>query len=235
MNRPSEIIRLPQSAIRNRPIRVVIADDHPVVRDGLRLTIERSGKAIVVVGEASDGMEVLKTARTKPADVFVLDITMPNLNGIETARELLKRSRAAKVIMLSLHSTKAMVEESLAAGARGYLTKEMATRTVVEAVTEVHAGRYYICPIVAHFVVEAGFIGKKGSRQRGALPVGLTGQERKVLQLIAEGHSNKEIAALLGLSTNTIHAHRNSVMAKLNLHKLADLVHYAIKTGIAML
>jgi DNA-binding NarL/FixJ family response regulator len=113
------MIRNPQSAIR-RLIRVVIADDHPVVRDGLRLTIERSGKAIVVVGEASDGMEVLKTARTRPADVFILDITMPNLNGIETARELLKRTPAVRVIILSLHSTKAMVEESLAVGARGY-------------------------------------------------------------------------------------------------------------------
>ena len=215
--------------------RVIIADDHPVVRDGLRLTIERSGENIVVVGEASNGMEVLKIAKTKPADVFILDITMPNLNGIETARELLKRSPAAKVIMLSLHSTKAMVEESLAAGARGYLTKEMATRTVVEAVTEVHAGRYYLCPTIAHFVVEAGFIGTRGSRLRGAIPVELTGQERKVLQLIAEGHSNKEIAALLDLSVNTIHAHRNSAMAKLNLHKQADLVHYAIKAGIAKL
>ena len=128
-----------------------------------------------------------------------------------------------------------MVQESLAVGARGYLTKEMATRTVVEAVTEVHAGRYYLCPMVAHFVVEAGFIGRKGSRLRGAIPVGLTGQERKVLQLIAEGHSNKEIAAMLDLSKNTIHAHRNSVMAKLNLHKQADLVRYAIKAGIAKL
>ena len=216
-------------------IRVVIADDHPVVRDGLRLTIERSGKDIVVVGEASDGMEVLKTARTRPADIFILDITMPNLNGIETARELLKRAPAAKVIILSLHSTKGMVEEALAAGARGYLTKEIATRNVVEAVAEVHAGRYYLCPMVAHFVVEAGFIGKEGSRQCGAAPLGLTGQERKVLQLIAEGHSNKEIADLLDLSANTIHAHRNSVMAKLNLHKQADLVHYAIKAGIAKL
>jgi DNA-binding NarL/FixJ family response regulator len=195
------------------------------------LTIERSGEAIVVVGEASDGMEVLKTSRTRPADVFILDITMPNLNGIETARELLKRAPAAKVIILSLHSTKAMVEESLAVGARGYLTKEMATRNV----TEVHAGRYYLCPMVAHFVVEAGFVGKEGSRQRGAAPFGLTGQERKVLQLITEGHSNKEIADLLDLSANTIHAHRNSVMAKLNLHKQADLVHYAIKAGIAKL
>ena len=235
MSPPSEIIRNPQSAIRNRPIRVVIADDHPVVRDGLRLTIERSGENIMVVGEASNGMEVLEMTKTKAADVFILDITMPNLNGIETARELLKKSPAAKVLILSLHATKAMVEEALAAGARGYLTKEMATHTVVEAVTEVQAGRYYLCPMVAHFVVEAGFIGRRGARQRGAVRVGLTGQERKVLQLIAEGLSSKEIAAMLDLSANTIHAHRNSVMAKLNLHKQADLVHYAIKAGIAKL
>ena len=216
-------------------IRVVIADDHPVVRDGLRLTIERSGEDIVVVGEASDGMEVLNMAATSRADVFILDITMPNMNGIETARELLKRFPAAKVIILSLHDTKAMVEEALAAGARGYLTKEMATRTVVEAVTEVHAGRYYLCPQIAHFVVEAGLMGNRGSRKRGAAPVALTGQERKVLQLIAEGRSNKEVAARLHVSVNTIHAHRNSMMAKLNIHKQADLVHYAIKAGIAKL
>ena len=215
-------------------IRVVIADDHPVVRDGLRLTIERDGGDLVVVGEASDGMKVLTMARTRPVDVFILDITMPNMNGIETARELLKRFPAAKIIMLSLHDTKAMVEEALAAGARGYLTKEMATRNVVEAVTEVHAGRYYLCPQIAHFVVEAGLMGKS-SPKRGAATVALTGQERKVLQLIAEGHTNKEIAALLDVSVNTIHAHRNSVMAKLNIHKQADLVHYAIKAGIAKL
>jgi DNA-binding NarL/FixJ family response regulator len=216
-------------------IRVVIADDHPVVRDGLRMAIERSGKDVVVAGEASDGMEVLKMAGTTHADVFILDITMPNMNGIETARELLKRSPVTKVIMLSLHDTKAMVEAALAAGARGYLTKEMATRNVVEAVTEVHAGHYYLCPMIAHFVVQAGLMGKKGSRKRGATPVALTGQERKVLQFIAEGHSTKEIAAVLKLSVHTIHAHRNSVMAKLNIHKQADLVRYAVKAGIAKL
>ena len=214
-------------------IRVVIADDHPVVRDGLRLTIERSEKDIVVVGEASDGMEVLKI--TQPADVFILDITMPNMNGIETARELLKRSRAAKIIILSLHDTKGMVEEALAAGARGYLTKEMATQNVIEAVTEVHAGRYFLCPAIAHFVVEAGLMGKKALRRGAATDVVLTGQERKVLQLIAEGHSNKEIAAMLDLSVNTVHAHRNSVMAKLNIHKQGDLILYAIRAGIAKL
>ena len=215
-------------------IRVAIADDHPVVRDGLRLTIERSGKDITVVGEASDGLEVLKMARTKPADVFILDITMPNMNGIETARELLKRLPAAKAIILSLHDTKAMVEEALAAGARGYLTKETATRNVVEAVTAVHAGHYYLSPSISHFIVEDALTGKKDARK--ARPsLALTGQERKVLQLIAEGHSNKEIAAMLDVSVNTVHAHRNHLVAKLDIHKQADLVHYAIKAGIAKL
>jgi DNA-binding NarL/FixJ family response regulator len=216
-------------------IRVVIADDHPVVRDGLRLAIERSGKPIVIVGEAADGMEVLKLARERPPDVFIMDIIMLNLNGIETARELLKRSPGAKIIMLSLHDTRAMVEEALAAGARGFLTKETATRNVVDAVGEVHAGRYYLSPAIAHYVVEAGLPGKKRSRKREAAPVALTGQERKVLQLIAEGHSTKEVAAMLGVSVNTIHTHRSQLMAKLDMHKQTDLVHYAIKAGIAKL
>lgn len=216
-------------------IRVLIADDHPVVRDGLRLTIERSGRDIVVAGEAADGMEVLKMAGTRPADVYLLDITMPRLNGIDTARELIRRSPATKVIMLSLHDTRAMVEEALAAGARGYITKEMATQTVVEAITEVHAGRCYLCPAIAHYVVEASLLRKKDPAGRGAARAALTRQERRVLQLIAEGHANKEIARLLGVSANTVHTHRNSVMAKLDLHKQADLVHYAIKAGIAKL
>ncbi|MGA3178789.1 MAG: response regulator transcription factor [Verrucomicrobiota bacterium] len=216
-------------------IRLLIADDHPVVRDGLRLAIERNGKNIVIAGEASDGMEVLEIARTKPFDVCILDITMPKMNGIETARELLPSRPGAKIIMLSLHDSRAMVEESLSAGALGFLTKETATRNVVDAVTEVHAGRYYLCPAIAHFVVEAGLMGKKASGKRGAIPVALPGQERKVLQLIAEGQSNKEIAALLQVSVNTVHAHRNQAMAKLNIHKQADLVRYAIKAGIAKL
>jgi DNA-binding NarL/FixJ family response regulator len=216
-------------------IRVVIADDHPVVRDGLRVAIERGGTDIAIVGEACDGMGVLEIARKKPADVFILDITMPILNGIETTRELLKRSPGAKIIILSLHDTRAMVEAALAAGARGFLTKETATQNVIAAVTEVQAGRYYLCPAIAHFVLRASLLGKGRARQRGAAPAVLTGQERKVLQLIAEGASNKEVAALLGLSVNTIHAHRNRVMAKLNLHKQSDLVRYAIKAGIAKL
>jgi DNA-binding NarL/FixJ family response regulator len=217
-------------------IRVIVADDHPLVRDGLRLTIERSNKGIVIVGEAGDGMEVLELARAKPADVFILDITMPRLSGIETARELLKNFPSAKIMLLSLHDTKAMVEEALNAGVRGYLTKELASRNIVDAVLALHAGRYYLCPSIAHFVIQSGLENKiEMPGERGKAPSTLTGQERKVLQLIAEGHSNKEIAALLKLSANTVHAHRNSTMAKLNIHKQADLVRYAIKAGIAKL
>jgi DNA-binding NarL/FixJ family response regulator len=216
-------------------IRVVIADDHPVVRDGLQMAIQRSAKDVIVAGEASDGNGVLKIAGTMPVDVFILDITMPNLNGIETTRQLLKSFPRAKIVMLSLHDTRVMVEEALALGARGFLTKEMATRTVVDAVSEVYAGRFYICPSITHFVVEGRLLGKKVSRKRGATAVTLTGRERMVLQLIAEGSSSKEVAAKLGLSGNTIHSHRSHVMAKLNLHKQSDLIHYAIKAGIAKL
>jgi DNA-binding NarL/FixJ family response regulator len=216
-------------------IRVVIADDHPVVRDGLRLAIERRGKDIVIVAEASNGMEVLEMAGTKPCDVFILDITMPKMNGIETARELLRRRPGAKIIMLSLHDTRAMVEESLSAGARGFLTKETATRNVVDAIIEVHAGGIYLSPAIAHYVVKASLMEKRSPRQRGAFAVALTGQESKVLQLIAEGRSSKEVASELGVSFNTVHTHRSNVMAKLNLHKQSDLVRYAIKAGIAKL
>jgi len=216
-------------------IRVIVADDHPVVRDGLRTALERDGTDIVVVGEASDGMEVLSIARTTPADVFILDITMPNMNGIEAARELRREHPAAKILMLSLHDTYVMVEEAFEAGARGYLVKETATRHVAEAVTQVHMGhRRYLSPEVVRFAVD-GLVGAKRSGLRGTANVALTRREREVLQLIAEGHSNKEIAAKLKVSFNTVHAHRNSVMAKLSIHKQAHLVRYAIKEGIAKL
>jgi two-component system, NarL family, response regulator NreC len=216
-------------------VRIVIADDHPVVRDGLRLTIDQSGKAIVIVGEASDGLQTLDIAQTKRAEIYILDITMPNMNGIETARELLRRFPEAKVIILTLHDTRAVVEEALTAGARGFLTKEMATRNVVDAVTEVHAGRYYLSSSIAHYVVESGHLGNNRLQRPGNAVAALTGQERKVLQLVAEGRSNKEIADVLNLSVHTVHAHRNRVMAKLNIHKQAELIRYAIKADIAKL
>ena len=147
-------------------IRVIIADDHPVVREGLRMAIERCGKDVEIVGEASDGLEVLKLARMQPIDVYILDVTMPKMNGIETTRELHRTFPGAKVLILSMHDTKEIVEEAFSSGALGFLTKEIATRRVAEATAEVHAGHFYISPAIAHFVVEAGLLIKKGRAQR---------------------------------------------------------------------
>jgi len=216
-------------------LRIAIADDHPLVRDGLRLAIETSGRQIVIVAEANDGVELLKMARRTIADIYIIDITMPNMNGINAARELLKISPEAKIIMLSLHGEKPLLEEAFAVGARGYLTKETAGCDVVEALMEVQAGRQYIAPQVAQFCPDITLSPKirraKHSQGRSVL----TPQERRVLQLLAEGKSNKEIAAALDVTTHTVHTHRNRAMAKLNIHKQADLVRYAVKAGIAKL
>jgi DNA-binding NarL/FixJ family response regulator len=212
-------------------IRVLIADDHPVVVDGLRFSIERSDSGIEIVAEASNGLEVLKHAENSPADVYILDITMPELNGIETARELVRRHPSAKVIILSFHNSRAMVERALEAGARGYLTKETATKNIVEAIYQVRAGHSFLSPDVAHLVVE-DYVGRDHRDRATRQGTPLTAQERRVLQLIAEGLTTKEIASKLKRSENTIHTHRNHLMTKLGVRKGTDLVRYAIREGI---
>ena len=215
-------------------IRVVIADDHPVVRDGLRLTLEKEADDVEVVGEASNGPEALGLADSLLAHVYIIDITMPELNGIETTRRLLKQHPEAKVIILSLHGNEAFVRQAIESGASGYLLKESATRDVLNAIRDVHAGRCYLSPGVAHVVV-SGYLGHSD----GATPPSdrgtLTGREREIVQLIAEGASSKEIAAKLGLSVNTVHVHRSNLMSKLDLHKQTDIVRYAIREGLAKL
>jgi len=163
--------------------------------------------------------------------VYVLDISMPELNGIETARRVLQRQPGAQVIVLSLHRERAFVENAMQAGARGYVLKEFATDCVVEAIRAVHRGRYYLSPGIARFAAAV-----RGADRRAGPPQdarNLTARERQVLQLVAEGHATKEIAAKLGVATNTIHVHRNNLMRKLDLHKETDLVRYAIREGIA--
>lgn len=213
-------------------LRILVADDHPVVRDGLRFAIERADRELHVVGEAGDGLAVLDLAATLSVDVFVLDVTMPVLNGIETTRELLRRDPAAKVIMLSLHDSFAIVDEALRAGARGYLTKTSATRHVVEAIHEVHAGRCYLSPDAAHHVV-AKCVGAGRQAEPRRVTSSLTRQERRILQLLAEGHTSKAIASQLGLSPTTVHKHRSNLMAKLDIHEQVALVRYALREGIA--
>jgi DNA-binding NarL/FixJ family response regulator len=212
-------------------IRVLVADDHPLVRDGLRFSIERSGEEVEIIAEAADGLAAIKAAEMHAPDVYVLDITMPRMNGLETAREILRGDPAAKIIILSLHDTRAFVEDALELGARGYLTKDTASRHIIEAVKEVHAGRFYLSPQIAHILVEKGIRPEK-ARRSGRRAAALTAQERKVLQLIAEGRTGKEIAEALGIAPNTVHAHRTNLMTKLGLHKQTDLVRFAIKEGL---
>jgi len=212
------------------PISVIIADDHPVVRDGLRLTIQRKAKDIRVVGEADDGLEVMDLANRRRADVYILDITMPRLNGIQTTRRLLRMQPDAKIIILSLHGGQGFVEESLENGAKGYIVKESATRDVIKAIRQVYKGDVFLSARVSKHIVE-GFSLKR-RRSRHTSKARLTPREKDVLMFIAQGLTSKEIADKFKVAPNTVHVHRNNLMTKLDIHKETDLVRYAIRQGL---
>jgi len=218
-------------------IRVFLADDHPVVREGLHFAIEAKSNDIQVVGEASDGLTALETAGNHSVDVYVLDISMPVLNGIETTQRLIKKNPQSKVIILSVHDSRSIVEKAFLSGVHGYLLKESATTEVIEAIREVSKGRYFVSPAISGFLVH-GFLGRQSNKQSldaFRIPAGLTPREREILELIAEGLTVKEIASKLNLCLNTTLVHRKNIMRKLDIHKQTDLVRYAIKEGIAKL
>lgn len=213
-------------------IKVVLADDHAIVRDGVRAVLERKGKDMEVAAEISNGKELVEWAAKNDADVYVVDISMPVLNGIEATQRLVKMKPDAKVVMLSMYDDRVSVEKALKAGAKGFIVKVSTADEIVDAINEVSAGRFYLCSKVSKYIVQ-GFLGKTSSRKRDV--TGLTPKEKEVLQLIAEGYSSKQIAKTFNLSLNTIHVHRNNIMKKLSIHKQAELVRYAIKEGIAQL
>ncbi|MDD2717384.1 MAG: response regulator transcription factor [Candidatus Wallbacteria bacterium] len=210
-------------------IDVIIADDHAIVRAGIKSVIEKKAIDIRVIGEASNGEELLKLARTSPADVYILDISMPLLNGIQAVSEILKINPQSKVIILSMHDSRSFVEKALQAGAKGYILKDNASEEIVPGIREVTSNRFYLSPPISNFIVE-GFLNRDS--QAGKNSNELTLREREVLQLIAEGFSNKEIASRMRLALNTVNAHRKNIMEKLNIHKQADLIRYAIKEGL---
>ncbi len=211
-------------------IRILLADDHGLVRKGLRLLLEAQ-QGVQVVGEASDGREALKLAAELAPDIAILDIAMPNLNGIEATAQLTKSGSEVKVIILSMHSDESYVVRALDAGARGYLLKDSAEDDLVQAIRTVAQGRPYFSPAISATLLE-DYV--RTLRQRGLTDSYelLTDREKEVLQLLAEGKSNKEVAALLNLSPYTIETHRTNMMQKLNLHNTAEIVLYAVRKKI---
>lgn len=212
--------------------KIVLADDHAIVRNGVKAVLEKLGKNMEIVAEISNGKDLVDYAQKHGAGVYVVDISMPVLNGIEAVERIVRRNPDAKVVMLSMYDDRVSVEKSLKAGAKGFIVKVSTADEIVDAIEEVAAGRFYLCSKVSKYIVQ-GFLGKSSSRKRDV--TGLTPKEKEVLQLIAEGYSSKQIAKSFNLSLNTIHVHRNNIMKKLGIHKQAELVRYAIKEGIAQL
>ena len=212
-------------------IKIILADDHALVRQGVRMMLETDPTEFEVIGEASNGEELLEMAQKTPADVYIVDISMPVLNGTDAVHKLLRKDRKAKVLILSMYDDRVSVEKALKAGARGFVVKVSSAEELLEAVREVAAGRFYFGGKISKFLVQ-GFLGKHAPKKKDAH---LTSKEKEILQLIAEGYSSKQIAKHFTLSVNTIHVHRNNMMRKLGIHRQAELVRYALKEGIAQL
>ena len=213
-----------------RKIRVLLADDHQLMRSGIRLMLEREAD-LSVVGEASDGREAVALAKSLRPDVVVMDIGMANLNGIEAAQQMTGDRPEIAVVMLSMHSDESYVLRALKAGARGYLLKDSAEADLIKAVHAVAGGKSFFSPAVSKVLLDDYVRKLRRSGTEDAYDL-LTPREREVLQLIAEGKSNKDIANLLNLSVYTVESHRANLMDKLNVRGLPELILYAVRKGI---
>ena len=211
-------------------IRIVLADDHAVMRRGLRLVLEQQ-EDFQVLGEANDGREAINLVESCKPDVAVHDITMPNLNGIEAARQIIAKQPNVAVVILSMHSDEGYVLRALKAGARGYLLKESPEADFIQAVRSVSEGKAYFSPAVSRMLVE-DYIRQLQDKDIEDSYDLLTPRERELLQLIAEGKSNKDIANMLNLSLYTVETHRSNILEKLNLHSVPELILYAVRKGV---
>ncbi|MDD5208075.1 MAG: response regulator transcription factor [Elusimicrobiales bacterium] len=213
-------------------IRVLIADDHSVVIEGLKAVLKKTAPDIVVSGEARDGRRALDLARRSPADVYVFDISMPVLNGLEAMSLLLRSDSDARVIMLSMHDDRPTVEKALRAGAKGYLVKESAAGEIARALRVVHRGKRYLSPSITDLLESsAPSCPRSGGKVRDWSL--LTASEIAIVRYIAEGLGNKQIAVRLSISCSTVQVHRRNIARKLDIHKQTDLVRYAIREGLS--
>jgi DNA-binding NarL/FixJ family response regulator len=213
-------------------LRILIADDHEVVRRGLS-TLLQTHEGWEICGEAKDGREAVEMAKQLKPDVVILDVGMPNLNGLAATRQLTQHNPNQKVIVLTITDSDEVIREALDAGARGFVLKSDAARDLVSAVEALQRNRMFFTPRVNDMVL-AGFLDKGHNGTRGESPKvpQLTPREREVVQLLAEGKSSKEVACVLNLSTKTAETHRSNIMRKLGFHSIRDIVVYAIKNNI---
>ncbi len=212
------------------PIRVLLADDHTVVRDGLRALLEQESD-MTVVAEAADGREALRLAEEQSPDVVVMDLAMPGMNGMEATRRILAVRPRTVVVVLSMHQDESYVLGALKAGAKGYLLKDSMRREVVDAIRAASQRRSYLTRKVARLLQEEYVTQLRHRSLEDSYDL-LTDREREILQLIAEGRTNKEVANLLNISLTTAETHRTHILQKLNLHSVPDLILYAVRKGI---
>ena len=211
-------------------IRIVLADDHAVIRSGLRSLLQQQ-EGFEVVGEAGDGRIAVEVVeRTRP-HVVVMDITMPNLNGIEAARQIAAQAGGAAIVILSMHSDEGYVLRALKAGVRGYLLKESLDSDLIHAIHAVHQGKAFFSPTVSRVLVEDYMRQLQDKEIEDSFDL-LTPREKEVLQMVAEGKSNKDVANILNLSVYTVETHRSHIMEKLNLHGVPELILYAVRKGV---
>ncbi|MBL9171357.1 MAG: response regulator transcription factor [Verrucomicrobiales bacterium] len=212
-----------------KPIRILIADDHCLIRQGLRAVIE-AHRGWELCGEAGNGRQAIELANELRPDVVVLDLTMPELNGLEATRQIRAHLPRTQILILTMHDSEALAQEVLAAGARGYVLKNDAPELLPRAIEALSAGRMFFTPKVADLVMDN--LAKGGPNRAASQRSRLTPREREIVQCLAEGKSNKETADALSISINTVETHRKNVMGKLRLRSASDLVRYAIRNHL---
>lgn len=212
------------------PIRILLADDHSILREGLRMLLDRQSE-FEVVGDASNGREAVEMAGSLEPDVVIMDLAMPGLNGIEATRRIISRNAHTAVVILSMHSDESYILRSLKAGARAFLLKDSLKSDLIDAIRTAVQGKSFFSPKVSQVLKEdyVNELEARGSEDTWEL---LTDREREILQLVAEGKTNKEIANELNISPYTIDTHRSHILQKLNLHSAPELILYAVRKGI---